>query len=293
MRSFDLAFDAIGTKWLINCYEASGTKLKEEIENIILNRIEEFDKTYSRFRKDSIVWKISQKKGEYIFPKDDDKLFDLYEKLYKITNGAFTLLIGNVLDQAGYDSNYSLTPREINKIPKESDVFSYSSPILKIRKPFILDFGGLGKGYLIDILCGILVENGVVSFCIDGGGDIFYKTRNSKPLTVGLENPDDKNQVIGIVKILNQSICASSGNRRKWDKFHHIINPHTLKSPSDVKATWVIAKDALTADAMATCLFLEKPERLLKYFDFEYLIMFPDNLVKSSKNFNAELFFKN
>ncbi len=290
MQSFKLTFEAIGTHWVIDCWgSAIG---KNILLDLITNRVEVFDKTYSRFRKDSLVWKISEKKGEYTFPPDSKKFFDLYDQFYKITNGAFTLLIGNTLDEAGYDSDYSLIPKKINTVPPVSSIYSFEYPKLEVKKPYILDFGGLGKGYLIDILSDLLIENQIESFCIDGGGDIRCQNLKSS-MRVGLENPEDFKQVIGVIEVNNKSICASSGNRRRWANFHHIINPKTKSSPDKILATWVIAEDTITADGLSTCLFLESPDKLNKYFDFEYLILYPDFSIKKSKNFSAELFRNN
>jgi len=104
----------------------------------------------------------------------------------------------------------------------------YDYPKITIKKPEALDFGAGGKGYLVDIVSDLIKEYGGREFCIDAGGDIRYES--SKPLRVGLENPNDMNQAIGVATIANTSLCASSGSRRKWGNFHHIINPHTLKS---------------------------------------------------------------
>lgn len=293
MHSATFAFEAIGTKWVIDCYEIASKISEEDLLKRIQSRIEEFDKTYSRFREDSLVWEISKKAGKYKFPSDAEKFFQLYNSFNKLTQGKFTLLIGNTLSEAGYDFNYSLKPKEIKKVPETDQILKYDHPFLEIDKPYILDFGGLGKGYLIDLIADILKSSGVVSYCIDGGGDIIYETRNAKPLSVGLENPKNHQEVIGVVKIKNESICASSGNRRAWDKYHHIIDPDSLSSPKNILATWVISKDAVIADGIATCLFLVSPEKLLKYLDFEYLILFPDFTFNKSKKFNADLFIQN
>lgn len=290
MANLKLSFEAIGTHWNIDCFNSKVSR--EKISDKIKNRIEVFDKTYSRFRKDSLVWQISQKAGEYEFPPDAKDLFVLYDQLYKITDGKFTLLIGNTLDEAGYDAGYSLIPRKINKVPGVSAVYSFDYPKLIVKKPYILDFGGLGKGYLIDIISNLLLENGINSFCINGGGDILYKSLD-KALRVGLENPKDFKQVIGVAEIVNQSICASSGSKRAWDKFHHIMDPHSLSSPQNILATWVVAKDALTADSIATCLFLTPREKLEKYFEFESVILYSDFSIEKSKKFPGQLFTKN
>lgn len=292
MGSFQLSFNAIGTKWTIDCYEIENHSKKDQILLLIKNRSEKFDKTYSRFRKDSLISGISEKKGEYVFPKGDKRFFDFYEKLYKVTHGKFTLLIGKALNEAGYDSKYSLKSKKLHKIPENEEIFTYKHPKLTVKKPFTLDFGGLGKGYLIDIISEILISEGIVSFSIDAGGDIFYRNLNGGHLRVGLENPLDFKQVIGIYEIINESICSSSGSRRKWGNFHHIIDPTTLVSPQNILATWAIAENAVTADAMSTCLFLTNPQTLQRHFSFEYLILYPDFTINKSEGFTGELFFK-
>lgn len=287
MESYSFSFEAIGSSWVIDCFEAFANK--KTINSLIQKRIEQFDKTYSRFRKDSLVWKISEKAGDYTFPEDSKDFFAKYDTFYKVTNGAFTPLIGNTLSEAGYDLNYSLKPVKINKVPDINSVYTWNYPTLSVKKPYILDFGGLGKGYLVDIISNLLIDNGVKSFCVDGGGDMYFYNLK-KPMIVGLENPKDPKQVIGVVEINNKSIAASSGNRRRWVNFHHIMNPKTLDSTDKVLATWVIARDTITADGLATALFLVPSKKLIKYFDFEYFILYPNFKFEKSKKFPAELF---
>ncbi len=152
-----------------------------------------------------------------------------------------------------------------------------------------MDFGAGGKGYLVDIVSDLLVRHGSKSFCVDAGGDIFKK--GSDELKIGLENPQNTRQVIGVATIKNQSICASAGNRRQWGDYHHIIDPHTLTSPRQILAPWVVAETALIADALATCLFLVSPDTLSPHYEFEYLIMNSDATITKSPHFKAELFY--
>lgn len=287
MNRLNWSFEAIGTLWKIEGELPEWIK-QAEISKIIEERISDFDKSYSRFRKDSLVFEISEKPGKYKLDLDGKKMIELYQKLYKITSGKFTPLIGKTLEEAGYDSEYSFKEGEISKVENWDETIEYRKGELLVKKPVMLDFGGIGKGYLIDVIARIFEEAGIINYCIDGGGDIFV--RGSEYLKVGLENPVNSEQVIGIARVKNQSICASSGNRRKWGKFHHIVNPETLSSPTEILATWVIAENALIADSMATCLFLESEVKLRKKFEFEYLILYPDYTYKKSSNFNAEVF---
>ncbi len=283
------SFEAIGTHWQIDISSKSADNTVGLFEDI-MRRVELFDHTYSRFRSDSLVAQMAAHAGRYVLPTDAKPMMDLYEKLYRVTDGLFTPLIGGVLSDAGYDATYSLQPKILHQPPVWNDIFAYDFPILTLAQPALLDFGGVGKGYLIDIIGGIIQDKGIPSYTIDAGGDIFHFDSAGKLLQVGLEHPINKKQVIGVMPVINQSICCSAGNRRSWAGFHHIINPHTLQSPHDIAAAWVIAPTALIADALATCLFLISPSQLEKEFSFEYLIMYPDQSIKKSSGFTAELF---
>ena len=285
-----ITFTAIGTSWDIHIPEATPEQV-HKLTTAIKKRIEEFEKVYSRFRKDSTISQIAQHAGDYIFLEEAAALFSLYQQLYEITRGKVTPLIGQVLIDAGYDAEYSLTPKEtIPSAEKWNDVMNYSHPLLKTKKPIALEFGALGKGYLIDIVSLIIEHDGIKTYTVNAGGDIRYRNTQHTPLRVGLEDPDDSKKVVGIVEIKNMSICGSSGNRRAWSTFHHIIDPMSATSPTHIKALWVIADTTLLADGLATALFFTSPEELLNHFRFEYAILYSDNRGSCSPSFPGTFF---
>lgn len=284
------SFEGIGTIWQVDLYRNLSPDTWSHLQTAIQKRVELFEKTYSRFIPDSYVNLTLSQLGVHTLPLDAHPLFSLYQKLYVFTNGSFTPLIGQVLIDAGYDAEYSLKETALHTPPLLSDVIDYHYPKVTIKKQEIFDFGACGKGYVIDIISELIREHDIKEFCVDAGGDIRYES--AEPLRVGLENPHNAEQAIGIVTVAQTSLCASSGSRRKWGKFHHIIDPHTLTSPQRVIATWVTAPDTITADALATCLFLVSPQKLLPHFAFEYLILFADTTYEKSPSFPAELFLK-
>jgi thiamine biosynthesis lipoprotein len=287
MAGTQFVFDAIGTHWVIDVSEG-----KELTEGKIKARIEDFDKKYSRFRADSLVTQMAQKPGTYILPPDSKQLFDLYHKLYTLTDGYMTPLVGTLLSDAGYDKDYSFEEKPLTEVPAWEDTLLYKFPDLMVRKHVLMDVGACGKGYLIDLIGEMLEKEGITEYCIDAGGDIRYRNTNDEILRVGLEHPDDTSQAIGVVELRNKSICGSAGNRRVWGRFHHIMNPKTRESVENIKAVWVVADTTLLADGLSTALFFTKAETLQKEFDFEYVLLFPDYTIEKSENFPGELFFK-
>lgn len=282
-------FEAIGTVWQVDLY----SELTEEKKNFVLSkikdRIELFDKVYSRFRGDSLVSKMSKESGAFLLPPDAEEMISIYHDLYVRTNGLFTPLIGNMISDAGYDAEYSLSQKkELQTPPKWDDVLDYQKPNLIIKKSVLLDFGAAGKGYLVDLVGKVLEDNNIYEYCIDAGGDILHKGKDI--IKVGLENPIDVSQVIGVCSLENGSICGSAGNRRAWGEFTHIMNPQTLSSPKHILAVWVTAQSAIVADAIATCLFFIEPTKLSPFYDFEYVIIRSDNSLDRSQGFRGEIF---
>lgn len=285
---FQFTFEAIGTRWQIDIYEALLPDREVALLVNIRERIDRFDQTYSRFREDSLVTKMSKEPGVYDLPDDAGLMIHLYFDLYKRTHGLMTPLIGNLIATAGYDANYTLKQHgELEKPLPWEEAIEYKDGKLIVKKPVLLDFGAAGKGYLIDLVTRVLDEGGIYAYCIDAGGDILKKGGGA--LRVGLENPSNTKEVIGVVTLENGSLCGSAGNRRVWDKFTHIMNPETLESQKNILAVWVYAKNAILADALATALFFVGTE-VLRDYEFEYALVRDDYSLEKSKGFNAEFF---
>ena len=282
-------FEAIGTHWQIDIYRELSRSEQEKVLLAVKDRIEFFDKTYSRFRADSLVTRMSHESGIFRLPDDAEPMLKLYRDLYLRTDGLVTPLVGDMLSDAGYDAQYSLTQKkQLQVAPDWANVIEYIPPNITIKKPAILDFGAAGKGYLVDLVGAVLETRGILEYCINAGGDILHK--GVAPIRIGLENPDNVSQVIGVYTLGSGSICGSAGNRRTWGDFTHVINPRTLISPKHILAVWVVAETAIVADGLATCLFFVPAQTLLGAYTFEYLIVRSDHTFERSKLFSGEIF---
>jgi thiamine biosynthesis lipoprotein len=296
-------FAGIGTTWDISFPDSVSADAADRLIEQIKARIEEFDKAYSRFRADSLVTEISKKADTYRLPRDARPMIDLYKKMYDATAGKVTPLIGDVISGAGYDASYSLKPKKtIVPALHWDEALEYTadadgSVALTVKKPVMLDFGAAGKGYLVDIVAELINTAGITNFIVNAGGDIAYKNENpaksasDAALKVGLENPDDTKQAIGIAEIPSgKSICGSATNRRAWDRFHHIIDPDKVESPRHIVALWTVANSTLLADGMATALFFKDGKELQKDFKFEYAVIRADRSVEKSPGFPGSFF---
>jgi FAD:protein FMN transferase len=293
--SFVLGFDAIGTRWEIETREPLGASLKRRV----FERIEEFDATYSRFRPDSLVSRIADAPdgGRFDFPDDSIALFDLYDRLHEATGGAVDPFVGRALELLGYDRTYSLAPASdpVRAAEHARGRAVWSKDVVRdgtslvTRRPLVIDVGAAGKGYLVDIVSGILREAGFARLVVDGSGDIRHAGEGS--VRVGLEHPFDPRLVIGVADLRDLALCASAVTKRAWGEgLHHELDARTGAPARDVVATWVVADEAATADGLATALFFTGAKDLARTFRFSYVRMFADGRAEISPNFDGELF---
>lgn len=286
------SFPATGTTWSVDIYDPVLPKVITEIQGAVIDRVRSFEDIYSRFKPNSFVSQLARHAGTYDLPVDAPRMLNLYQDLYQITGGLMTPLIGQTLSDTGYDTSYSFQAKSsIQSPPRWEDTLEYSitDQTITMKQAAQLDFGAVGKGYLVDIISELLHDRGITSYVVDAGGDMFIQSLDN-PLTIGLEDPQNTQAVLGTAEISLGALCGSAGNRRRWGNYHHIINPSSLKSPEHILAAWVFTESTMLADGLTTCLFLVPATTLQKQFAFEYILVMDKGSVEISAGFPAKIF---
>lgn len=286
MPAAELRFEAIDVPWRIDTPEP----LSADVMDAIAERIELFDRCYSRFRADSLVSRIATAPGSWDFPPDAAPLFQWYRSLYERTAGAVSPLVGRRLESLGYDRAYSLRANGTQTpVPAWDDAIAWDGQRLTTFRPVLIDVGAAGNGYLIDLVAALLREAEVDEYILDASGDILH--RGSEPMRIALEHPADPKKASGVVKLSNAALCASAPGRRSWgDGLHHIIDAVTGNPTSAIVATWAIAPTALVADGLATALFFAGAGNFADDFAFHYVRMLANGAVEYSRELDGEVF---
>jgi thiamine biosynthesis lipoprotein len=279
-------FEGIGTSWEI----ATPDVLPEQLKDELLETVAGYDRTYSRFRADSLVSQLSRTPGTVTLPGHAAGLGGLYAKLYRLSGGAMTPLIGGSLERLGYDADYALVP---NGVPVDArgweDILDWKGSSLTMKEPAVLDIGAAGKGQLVDLLAEVLRTHGHTDFLVDGSGDMLHA--GHEPVMVALEHPYNPLQAIGIVELDNAALCASAANRRAWgDGLHHVLDGTTGQPVRTIVGSWAMAATAMEADALATALFMVEPDMLQDAFDFDWLRISSSGSARFSSGFEGRLF---
>lgn len=286
-------FPGIGTSWQVD----TAVPLHDGLLRRILDTVERFDTTWSRFRDDSLVTRMREASagGTFTFPAESAGLFDLYDELHAATGGAVDPFVGADLEALGYDATYSLRP--VEPLPEHADVDRWRSwadrngGTVTTNRAVTLDVGAIGKGLLVDVISDVLTAEGHTDFVVDGSGDMRH--RGPDTLRVGLEHPLHPDRVIGVAEVRDAAICASATNRRRWGHgLHHVVDARTGRPTDDVVATWAVAPTAARADGWATALFFTEPDPVdePEQDPVEWVRMLASGEVRSSPGFVGELF---
>jgi thiamine biosynthesis lipoprotein len=282
----------MGTAWSVTLWNELSPQKLAHLEKEIVARSHAFEQTFSRFKDDSLVWKLSKTTGVCEVPTDLVAMLRVYRSLYTPSMHKLNPLIGHTISDLGYDKDYSLTPKaHIRSAPDFLETVKIvDGTHIELREHALMDLGALGKGYFVDRIAEYLREEGITEFLVNGSGDIAYE-RVEGVIRAGLEDPEDPTKVIGVMELSGKgAFCASSTLRRAWKGHHHTIDPTTGDSPKDIIATWVWAGSACLADALATCLFFIPEGNFRPAFDFECAVMKNGRSISASSGFRAQFF---
>ena len=237
-----------------------------------------------------MVQRISRQPGRHRLPDDAGPLLDFYRELYEATGGRVSPVVGRALESLGYDASYSLLPAsERERVPAWDDAIAWDGEYFETVTPVLLDVGAAGKGYLIDLVSGVLSEQGYAEHVIDASGDLL--ARGDVRMRVALEHPRDPKKAIGVVELHDGALAASSSNRRAWgDGLHHVLDAVTGQPTGSVLATWALADSAMVADGAATALFFEPSPDWVQRRDIHYVRMFASGAAELSQSYPGELF---
>jgi thiamine biosynthesis lipoprotein len=135
-----------------------------------------------------------------------------------------------------------------------------------LEKPGMkIDVGGIGKGFAAEKAAAVMREVGATGGLVAVSGDfrVFGKRADGTAWPIGIRHPRRDNTILATLDSTDEAISTSGDYERFFIKggirFHHILDPDTLKPARLCQSVTVVAPDAGWADALATGLFVMGP----------------------------------
>jgi FAD:protein FMN transferase len=140
------------------------------------------------------------------------------------------------------------------------------------RNGMRIDLGGFAKGHAVDNAALILRHRGVRHAIVSAGGDSrVIGDRRGRPWTIGVRDPRRPGEMAALLPLEDISISTSGDYERYFEaegeRFHHLIDPATGRSPRSVHSVTVLADDGLTTEALSKCVFVLGVEKGLRLIE--------------------------
>lgn len=243
------------------------------IFNALWEMIATFEQRFSRFLPDSELSIFNANAGTTQKVSEPFRaLLITAKEMAEKTNGLYNPFILPALQRAGYKGSWPTPDKFDKRMDYETrGVATWHDIIIggetaQIPKNTALDFGGIGKGYLLDELAHWLRHEGVTYFWLSLGGDIICSGFDfgKLPWRVGVQKALEPNEIAA--SITNETgalmaIATSGVTKRKGQTsngaWHHIIDPRTGEpAKTNVLTATVCAYNATMADVVAKCLVI-------------------------------------
>jgi thiamine biosynthesis lipoprotein len=184
------------------------------------------------------------------------------------TGGRFNPAIGELIRLWGFHtSDYPIvgpapSQAEIDQVlahqPSSTDIHIDGLELRSDNPAVQLDFGGIAKGYAVDLTIERLRGMGISNAIVNAGGDLrAMGTHGERPWRVAIRKPGGGN--IGSIEVQGDEAIFTSGNyerfrQDKTERYPHILDPATGWPARDIASVTVIAQEGILADAVCTAL---------------------------------------
>jgi len=249
------------------------------VKEIISDTFLEIDQIYNNWNERSEVSKINRLNAYETISLSPqlEHFLQLTEKIVKLSEGRFDPTIAP-LQQIWKDH------LEKGEIPIQEEINEIlpcigwdhlhfgKGKIFKDNSKTSLDFGGIAKGYCVDLLLERIVAAGFDHVIVEWGGEIRAHGRRSAkhPWNVIVGGFDEMNSQNAIAQIIldNQSIATSGDYIQKWSVqknggeivYFHIINPQTAKPLEStlvsVASATIVAPTCMVADGLTKAVMM-------------------------------------
>lgn len=225
-------------------------------------------------------------------------------KMYDKTDGAVNFALGSVTylwktlpssEEKRIPTDIELTEAGKHTNP-DSVIIDTEGGTVEITDSLLrIDVGAIAKGYIAELIKKELKELGHSGIFLDFGGNLCAV--GSKPDGKAWEGairnplyPDSSNEpYVRETTILDDSLVTSGVYERYFIingvRYHHIINPKTMKPENSYLSVSVQTTDSGVADALSTAIFnmdFDTAEKFVIYYEekIEVTLVFPDGSCK-------------
>jgi thiamine biosynthesis lipoprotein len=296
----------MGTSYHIKLVPVAGQNvdsatLKQKIDA----RLTEIDAEMSTYKEDSDVSRFNRAITTDWQNVNEETLSVLATAaaISQLSQGAFDITVGKLVNLWGFGPTVNLDDiPPADKITRLLTDVGYAKVELRKNPPAIkksdpnvtIDLSAIAKGYAVDAVAKLLLEEQQLNFLVEIGGEIITHgfKQNHKRWVIGIESPVADQHSVRKRLYLEDVAMATSGDYRNYFerngvRYSHTIDPTTgYPIKHRLASVTVIEQSCMRADALATALMVMGPDRGMAFAERHQLAIFM--LVKQNDSFIAK-----
>jgi thiamine biosynthesis lipoprotein len=265
--------DAMGSTFSIVVYGHDRQRTLGVIE-LAFDEVRRLDQLLSNYRPASEWSQINRYAAERPV-KVSKELFDLLAactEYSRESDGAFDISVGPLMKVWGFYKGTGHLPHRA-EVRGALAYVGYKNLILdpqeltvRFAKPGVeMDPGGIGKGYAVDRMVGVLKQYEIRSGMVSGGGSSIYAIgappNESQGWRISIRNPRHPDQTAQEVFLKDMSM-STSGSYEKFFRaegkvWSHIMDPRTGFPAQGMLSASVIAPKTIDTEAWAKPFFID------------------------------------
>lgn len=251
----------------------------------------DLDNRLSTYKSDSEISNLNRK-FELNVSEVTRTILKRSMEMYRISDGAFDVTVGSFTHNSyrfGYETQHLPTKAELKKAEQYvgSQRIKIEKESVRILPGTVIDLGGIGKGYAVDLAIDLLRQKGIFNAVVAASGDIGCLGE----CAVSIQDPFHPQGNIGtITSTLPRLAVSTSGNYERYVKnksHNHLIDPKTGQSQQYYASiTLIDIGDNTRIDALATAVSVmdaKKAIAMLKQLNIAYVLIYNDGTTVKSK----------
>ena len=259
--TYTISGQIYGTYWKITSTKYVDTATQQKVK-AKLNKIDLIASNYKEASELSLINKV--KIGETIaVSKTLNYLLETSGLVHYQTSGLFNITLGIETSKMGFGPSLK-EDIESNNIRWINEAYTLENQLLTKHQQFHFDLSAIAKGYAVDQVTNLLIQEGYKNFVLDIGGELaVIGKKYDQPWTIAIQNPNNQDSnPIYIIEDEAPMYIATSGEYRNYNydrdgnRITHTIDPRTNSSidPLGLSVSVKNNSSAMMADAYATAL---------------------------------------
>lgn len=195
--------------------------------------------------------------------KDLVEVLKLAGEISRKSSGAFDVTILPLLRLHEENRNSGTAPiqqqhRAAQSVVNYDNLEIEAGTIQFTGKNMAVSLDGIGKGYIVDQGVASLRSLGFSNIYVEAGGDLMVSgnKEGKAPWRIGIRSPRPaQNNKMVTIEVANKAVATSGDYMQYFSKdlrHHHIIDPRSGFSPSELASCTVTAPNVALADGLAT-----------------------------------------